>query len=238
MSLKTTLFLIISIISVSAQALKPHIAKYQLSINGLKIAEEVRTLHQLDDEYFYTANAKTTGIAALIKKYSVSASSEFFIDQLGINGINYQIMELEDGQIKDNYSIDINAKHHRVSSNLTKTQPIIRNWKVKSGTIIDPLNLFLALAYDLQKTPNQVDFHYQVANGDSIEQQHYKKTGDQIINFNQQPMSTIKIEKISQGARLEAYFSPEYQYLPISIKQVKNGRDYHYQISDFQQSSL
>ena len=83
MSLKTTLFLIISIISVSAQALKPHIAKYQLSINGLKIAEEVRTLHQLDDEYFYTANAKTTGIAALIKKYSVSASSEFFIDQLG-----------------------------------------------------------------------------------------------------------------------------------------------------------
>ena len=51
-------------------------------------------------------------------------------------------------------------------------------------------------------------------------------------------MSTIKIEKISQGARLEAYFLPEYQYLPISIKQVKNGRDYHYQIVNFQLDPL
>ena len=238
MPIKTALLLIIGIISISAHALKPHVAKYQLSINGLKIAEEVRTLHQLDDQYFYTANAKTTGIAALVKKYSVAASSKFFINQLGVNGINYQIMELEDTQIKDNYSIDINAKHRRVTSNLTKTQPTIKNWKAKSGTIVDPLNLFLALAYDLQKTPDQVEFHYQVANGKSIEQQHYKKTGNQIINFNQKQMNAIKIEKISQGTRLEAYFLPEYQYLPISIKQVKNGRDYHYQIVNFQLDPL
>nr|MCH9711525.1 hypothetical protein [Pseudomonadota bacterium] len=115
MPIKTAFLLIIGIISISAHALKPHVAKYQLSINGLKIAEEVRTLHQLDDQYFYTANAKTTGIAALVKNYSVAASSKFFINQLGVNGINYQIIELEDTQIKDNYSIDINAKHRRVT---------------------------------------------------------------------------------------------------------------------------
>ena len=238
MSIKVTLLLIISIISVRAQALEPHIAKYQLSINGLKIAEEVRTLHQLNDQYFYTANAKTTGIAALVKKYSVAASSTFSINQMGVDGVSYQIMELEDLKVKENYSINMNAKHLRVVSNLTKTQPTVHTWKSDPGTIVDPLSLFLALAHDLKHIPDQTEFHYQVANGKSVEQQYYKKTSLQPINLNQQQLTAIKIEKIGKGDRLEAYFLPEYQYLPISIKQVKNGRDYHYQITNYQPNVL
>ncbi len=224
--------------SASTQALEPHTAKYQLSINGLKIAEEIRILNKLEDNYFYTANAKTTGIAALIKKYSVAASSTFAIEQLGVNSINYQIMELEDAQVKKNYSIDINAKRHKVVSNPTKIQPTVLTWYANPGVIVDPLNLFLALAHDLKKTPNKTDFHYQMANGKSIEQQHYRKTGNQLISLNQKKINAIKIEKIDKGDQLEAYFFPEYPHLPISIKQVKNGRDYHYKITDFQLNSL
>lgn len=36
-------------------ALKAHTANQQLSINGLKIADEVKTLHKPDEHYFYTA---------------------------------------------------------------------------------------------------------------------------------------------------------------------------------------
>ena len=228
----------VGLFSASAQALEPHLAKYQLSINGLRIAEEVRTLHKLEDNFFYTANAKTTGIAALVKKYSVAASSSFAIDELGVNGISYQIMELEDAQVKENYSIDINSKHLKVVSNLTKSQPTILTWDTKPGSVVDPLSLFLALAHDLKKAPEKSEFHYQVADGKSIEQQYYKKTGNQSISLNQKKFNAIKIEKIGEGDQLEAYFLPEYQYLPISIKQVKNGRDYHYQITNYQLSAL
>ncbi|HIB28799.1 MAG TPA: hypothetical protein EYO47_05945, partial [Candidatus Thioglobus sp.] len=61
----SAVLLFTTLVTTSALALKPHVAYYQLSINGLKIAEEVRTLHQLEDGYFYTANAQTSGLAAL-----------------------------------------------------------------------------------------------------------------------------------------------------------------------------
>lgn len=238
MSIKTSLIVIVGLFSASTQALEPHFAKYQLSINGLKIAEETRTLHKLENNFFYTANAKTTGIAALVKKYSVAASSSFTIDELGVDDISYQIMELEDAQVKENYSIDINSKHLKVISNLTKTQPTVLTWDTKPGSVVDPLSLFLALAHDLKKTPEKSEFHYQVANGKSIKQHHYKKTGNQSISLNQKTIKAIKIEKIGDGDKLEAYFLPEYQYLPISIKQVKNGRNYHYKITNYQLGAL
>ena len=238
MSIKTSIIVIVGLFCASAQALEPHFAKYQLSINGLKIAEETRTLHKLEDNYFYTANAKTTGIAALVKKYSVAASSSFIIDELGVDDISYQIMELEDTQVKENYSIDVNSKHFKVISNLTKTQPTILTWDTKPGSVVDPLSLFLALAHDLEKAPDKTEFFYQVANGQSVKQHHYKKTGNQLISLNQKTIKAIKIEKIGDGDKLEAYFLPEYQYLPISIKQVKNGRNYLYQITNYQLGAL
>lgn len=238
MPIKTSLIIIVALFCASAQALEPHFAKYQLSIDGLKIAEEIRTLHKLEDNFFYTANAKTTGIAALVKKYSAAASSSFTIDELGVDDISYQIMELEDAQVKENYSININSKHLKVISNLTKTQPTALTWDAKPGSIVDPLSLFLALAHDLEKTPDKTEFFYQVANGKSVKQHHYKKTGNQSISLNQKTIKAIKIEKIGDVDKLEAYFLPEYQYLPISIKQVKNGRNYHYQITNYQLSAL
>ena len=86
----------------NALAFEPHIAKYQLSINGFKIAEEVRTLHKLEDRYFYTANAKTSGVAALIKDYSIAASSAFSINDNDVNSIHYQKT--------NNHTLDINGQ--------------------------------------------------------------------------------------------------------------------------------
>lgn len=223
----------------TAFAFEPHVANYQLSINGIKIAEEVRTLHDLGDQYFYTANAKTSGMAALIKDYTISASSTFSINKKGVDSNNYQILEQEDKQVTKNYVIDITSKNNTVMSALTKTQPNVITWKAKQGNIVDPLSLFLALSYDLKDKPDQSEFSYQVANGKSIEQQHYKKTENQVVRINSQAFNAVKVERInSENNNMQAYFLSGYQYLPVTIKMTKGSKKYLYQIKDFEISEV
>lgn len=215
-------------------AFEPHTANYQLSINGIKIAEEVRTLHKLDGQYFYTANAKTSGLAAMIKDYTISASSTFSINKEGVDSINYQILEQENKQITENYVIDIYSKNSSVMSGLTKSQPKVVTWKAKQGNIVDPLSLFLALSYDLKDRPSQSEFSYQVADGKSIEQQRYKKTRNQTTTIDSQTFNAVKVERInSESNNIQAYFLSEYQYLPVTIKLTKGSKKYLYEIKDF-----
>lgn len=224
--------------NTAASAFNPHTTNYQLSINGLKVAEEIRTLHQIDNNFFYTANAKTTGLAALVKDYSIAASSTFTINANGVNGVNYQIMELEDKQVRENNAIDIYPNNSRVISNLTKTQSKVTTWKTKAGNVIDPLNLFLALAFDLKNNPNKAAFKYQVANGTSIEQQDFQTLGVHTISLQGKPHNTVKIKQINrQEDAVEAYFFPEYQYLPILIMQTKQGRKYTYEMTNLKIST-
>ena len=223
----------------TALAFEPHTANYQLSINGVKIAEEVRTLHQLGDQYFYTANAKTSGLAALIKDYTISASSTFLINKEGVGSINYQILEQEGRQVSENYVIDIYSESGTVMSGLTKTQPKVITWKVKKGNVVDPLSLFLALSYNLKDKPNQSEFSYQVADGKSVEQQYYKKTENQIVSVDNQTFNAIKVERInSENNNMQAYFLSEYRYLPVIIKMTKGSKKYRYEIKDFKASEV
>lgn len=225
-------FMLLTFVNTAALAFSSHTASYQLAINGVTVAEEIRTLHQLDDNFFYTANAKTTGLAALVKDYSIAASSTFSINTNGVNGINYQIMELEDEQVRENNAIDIYPDNGRVISILTKTQPKVKTWEAKAGNIVDPLNLFLAIALDLKNTPKKTVFQYQVANGTSIEQQDFQTLGAHTISIQGKTHEAVKVKRIGrQDNPLEAYFLPDYQYLPILIKQTRHGRKYTYEIT-------
>ncbi|BBB22338.1 conserved hypothetical protein [Abyssogena phaseoliformis symbiont OG214] len=230
-----TLIILTILINPVAHALKTHTANYQLSINGFKIAEEVRTLHKLDKHYFYTANARTSGLTAFIKDYSIAASSTFLVSHQGVNAIHYQIIELEDGALVKNYAIDIYSKNHAVVSILTKTQPKIRTWQSKGSNIVDPLSLFLALSNDLEHSPNQSIFTYQVANGKSIEQHQYKRANERLIKINNQSVKAIKISRINaSNNNIKAYFLPKYGYLPALIERNKNGKNYTYKLTNLQ----
>jgi hypothetical protein len=218
----------------NALAFKPHTANYHLSINGFKVAEEIRTLHELDGQYFYTANAKTSGLAALVKDYSIAASSVFSINDKGVDGLNYQIMEQENSKVSKNYAIDIVSKNNIVMSILTKSQPKITTWKSEDGNIVDPLSVFLAISYDLKSKPNQNEFYYQVANGKSVKQHHYKKTENQAIKIDGQTFNAVRVDRMNSGNnKSQIYFLTKYRYLPVIIKQTKGAKQYLYKIKDF-----
>ncbi|ABL02046.1 hypothetical protein Rmag_0264 [Candidatus Ruthia magnifica str. Cm (Calyptogena magnifica)] len=230
-----TLIIFTILINSTAHALKAHTANYKLSINGFKIAEEVRTLYKLDKHYFYTANARTSGLAAFIKDYSIAASSIFSSNPQGVDAIHYQIIEKEDGKLVKNYDIDIHSKNHSIMPILTKTQSKIRTWHSKSGNIVDPLSLFLALSNDLKHNPNQSIFTYQVTNGKSIEQHQYKRTNGHFLKINNQSIKAIKVNRINaNNSNIKAYFLPKYQYLPVLIEQNKGNKRYTYTLTDLQ----
>lgn len=221
-------YLLLLLTPITANALTAHTAHYQLSINGFKIADEVRTLHKLANHYFYTANAKTSGVAALVKNYTISASSTFVINEQGFDSTNYQIMEQEDNKVVENYAIDINSQNQNVISMLTKTQPKVQTWSApKPGNMVDPLGLFLAIGYDLDKQKN---LSYQVANGKNIETQNYQILGDQVIHINAQPSKATQVSRLDSQYQMLAYFVDAYQNLPVFIKQQKHGKEYVYEL--------
>ncbi|WP_428086039.1 DUF3108 domain-containing protein [Candidatus Thioglobus sp.] len=226
------LFILLTLISATSLAFEAHVANYQLSIGGFKIAEEVRTLKPLEGSYFYTANAKTSGLAALIKDYSIAAESTFSINNAGVDSSTYQIIEREDKEISKNRSINIDSNLQVVTSALNTAQPKINNWKVNQGNIVDPLSLFLALSFDLKNKPDQSLFSYQVADGKSIKRYDFKKSGNQRIHLENKDYNAIKIKRINhKSGQIEAYFLPAYQYLPALIKQTKKGRNYTYKMT-------
>ena len=234
-----SLALILFIYFNNVLAFEPHTANYQLSINGINIAKEIRTLHELDNQYFYTANAETSGVLSLIKDYSIAASSIFSINDKGVDGVNYQIMEQENGKVSKNRAIDISSKNNTVISILTKTQPKIITWKAEQGNIVDPLSLFLAISYDLTNKPEQKDFYYQVANGKSVKQHHYQKSKNVDIKINNRTFKTIKVDRMdSTNNKSQIYYLTEYRYLPVIIKQTKGSKKYLYKIKDFKISEV
>lgn len=216
-------------------AFEPHTATYQLSINDFQIAEEARTLRKTDQRYTYTARAETSGFAAMIKDYAIVASSNFVINQTGVDSVNYKITEKEDGEVSKNYVIDMDSNNQIVTSVSTKQRPDVVTWKTKSGNIIDPLSLFLALSNDLEVYPRRTQFTYQVADGKSIETYRFEKVSSRVIKIDDESFHAIQVDRVGKkDSTLQAYFLTGHQYIPAIIKKIKDSKEYIYKIKDFE----
>lgn len=181
-------FTLLFLLSAPVFALTPHTATYALSISGFEIAIEQRVLSQKDNSYNYIANAKTTGLASLIQDYQIDAESDFIINEFGIHSTHYKYFERKGSKIKKD--INIHPKNRQ----------------------IDPLSLFLAISYALEKNPQQTDFDFIVNNGKKIKKQHYKSTKSEDANL----IKIINADKSVQG-----YFAKDKHYLPVFIQKSK-----------------
>jgi hypothetical protein len=144
-------FLLLFFFSFSVLALKPHIATYTLSASDFEIGKEVRRLYKGKNVYYYTAHAKTTGLASLIKNYEIRSKSTFIIDKSGLRSKRYQNFERDGNEIKKDFSI----------------RP--------TGQQVDSLNRLLAITHKLEKNPEKIDFHLLVHDGRAPEKQYYQQ---------------------------------------------------------------
>ena len=61
-----------------------------------------------------------------------------------------------------------------------------KEWKIDPGNLVDQLSVYLALSIDIQKTPDQVEFVYQVAEEDGVEYQKFLVKGYQNRYYSRQ----------------------------------------------------
>lgn len=181
-------FILLFLFSGSVFALTLHTATYALSISGFEIANEQRVLSQKNQVYTYTENAQTIGLAKLIKDYQVRAYSEFSIDEFGLNSKHYRLLERDGKKVKKD--IDIHPQNQQ----------------------IDPLSLFLALTYALEKNPTQKNFYFWVNDGKKVKKQHYQRVKNDDTNL-------TKVINIQDD--IQAYFAKDKHYLPVLIQRLK-----------------
>jgi len=236
--MKSYFFLALTFLSSATFALESFSAKYQLSINSIPIAIETRILNRFGEDYIYTANAKTSGLAKLLGNISIEARSLFTINSNGVDAQSYLINENKNGKLTKSYAINISSKNNIALSTSTLSNPDAIILKSKGGNIVDSLSLFLALSYDLKKYPNKTIFDYQVADGKSIKQQQYKKNSNETIKIHNKSTEVIKVTKMGTSGDFQAFFSPKYQYLPVLIEKKKGNKKYSYRLTGLKMNKI
>ena len=219
MRLSVKLIFLLALIT-NIQALTPHTAYYDIYINGIKIAKDTRTLTKNNNQYQYTEYAKTTGWMSWLRKYEVNITANLSVNNLGVNTINYQKIEKDGSKTKIDEKVIIDAQTQLITFNN-------QTFKKEKGNIVDNLSLFLALAYDLEKYPQQTEFTYQVINKKGVKYRNYKKITTETLNINGNQTPSIKL---SDGANLDVWIAPSYHYLPVMLKKIENDDEYRYKL--------
>lgn len=214
----------------NAYALKSFTANYNLSLDGIFVATETRTLNTEDDRYIYFSKAQTTGLAKLFSDITIEAKSTFFINDYGVDSRSYFITENKDGALTKSTSLIISSENNEVVSNPTIFQEDTVTIKSKGGNIIDPLSLFLALAYDLEKYPGKSTFSYQLADGTTIKDNVYSKIPGKTIAVGNKLIEVIGVTILNSENDIMALFSPEYQFLPVIIERTNGDTRYRYEL--------
>lgn len=210
-----------------AQGLTQFKATYDLSIDGLTIAQEKRQLSQYKQGYLFIAQAKTTGLAAFFKPYSIKTSSYFIIDNKQIKTKRYQLLKKAGDKIKD--KIDLYVNNNQVVNQVNNTTYTLDALL----PIIDKLNLFTALPYAINNNPNLSSITYQVIKKEAASLYHFINHGLQTKQLEGEKMRLIKLTRNHPKRPLEVWLDPNNHYLPIIIQQIEKGKTYRYTLTDY-----
>lgn len=147
----TLIFVTLSLFHTLTLALTPYSAKYSVTMLGIKIGTEYRTLKAEDEKYYYQSSIKTNNIGkSLYKDLEFSAESVFSEDHSGITSFSYQEKSIEDGDTKKDIKIDL--KNRR----------------------FDRLSLFFALPNVIINNPTKTNFYFKVNDGKNIKTHNYQ----------------------------------------------------------------
>ncbi len=145
------LFLLFLSLCTSVLALKPHTASYTLLTSDFEVGKETRKLYQEKNVYYYTAHAKTVGLASLIKDYEIQSKSMFVIDQFGLHSKHYKNFERDGSKVKKDFNV------------------------YPKNRQVDSLNRLLAISHGLERNPEQNKFYLLVHDGRVAEKQVYQQ---------------------------------------------------------------
>jgi hypothetical protein len=230
---KTLIFILTFLTSLQSYALTSYKGSYDLyaktTMGNLKIGTSSLTLEVNENQFVFSTEATTGPLWKVLYDYSrfeKSVGKE--IDGQIINTYFSVIEKIKD-EVKKNYEIKIiTDKNYALSS--TGEQ-----WEVKPGLLVDQLSVYLALANDIRKKPDQLEFTYQVVDQDSVKYLKFLVDGVESININENEIDTIKV--YCEELQLTLNLSLHDNFQPVTIHKINGKTEFKMILKEFSSSS-
>ena len=231
--MKKTFTLILSLfITLQSYALSSYMGEYKLyaktKLGSLHIGAAQFVLDVDDNKYIYTTEARTSSLLKAIYDYSRSEQSIGQEIDGELISTHFTVVERIKNKVKKNYEITIINRNYAISSNG-------KEWKIDPGNLVDQLSVYLILANDVKKNPNQLEFIYQVANEDGVEYQKFLVMGHETLNIKDNEMETIVVN--CPELRLTLNLSIEHNFQPVLISKVNGKTEFILILKDFETPS-
>jgi len=214
------------------QALTSYEATYNLSatsdLGKLKIGNaRFKLVVNNNDEFTFSSTAFTDSIWKTLYDYSrYEKSIGLKIDNY-INSQYYDLVEISKEELEKNNKIRIYPDKNYAIINSEK------RWETISKSTLDELSVYLALAEDVQKNPNQDVFTYQVIDEKGINQVNFKFENYETITINNIEIESMKM--ISSELELSLNLSKAFNFLPVIINRVNQKNHYQLTLSQFKE---
>lgn len=195
-------------------------AHYKLLRNdSMKLGEVKRTTSENDSGTIaFESYSKTTGLAALFVKDTITERTTFKVDSNVIQPQDYHY-DRKGGKRARETRLNFDWDEKSVTNLLDQSK-----WEVElqNGTQ-DKLSYQLQLMLDLQA--GNTDFSYPVADDDRMKEYRFTLLGEEIIETPMGKIETIKIKReraADSKRKTTIWFAKSLQYLPVRIKQGKS----------------
>lgn len=195
-------------------------AHYELLRNdSMKLGEVKRTTTSIGDGTIaFESYSKTTGLAALFIKDTITERTTFTVDNSVIQPHDY-LYDRKGGKRSRETRINFDWTEKSVSNPIDQ-----RRWEVElpDGTQ-DKLSYQLQLMLDLQA--GNTDFNYPVADDDRLKEYRFTLLGEETIDTPMGKIETVKIKReraADSKRKTTIWFAKSLRYLPVRIKQGKS----------------
>ena len=230
---KTLIFILAFLSSLQIDALTAYEGNYDLyaktALGNLKIGTASLVL-EVNKNHFVFNTAATTGPLWKVL-YDYSRFEKSVGDETDGQIINtyFSVIERVKDEVKKNYEIQIiTDKNYALSS--TGEQ-----WKVKPGLLVDQLSVYLALANDIRKKPDQLEFTYQVVDKDGVKYLKFLVDGFESININENEIETVKV--YCEELHLTLNLSLHDNFQPVTIRKINGKNEFIMILKEFSPSS-
>ena len=225
-------FILCFFMAFEIQALTSYEATYNLSatsdLGKLKIGNaRFKLVVNNNDEFTFSSVAFTDSIWKTLYDYSrYEKSIGLKIDNY-INSQYYDLVEISKEELEKNNKIRIYPDKNYAIINSEK------RWETISKSTLDELSVYLALAEDVQKNPNQDVFTYQVIDEKGINQVNFKFENYETITINNIEIESMKM--ISSELELSLNLSKAFNFLPVIINRVNQENHFRLTLREFKE---
>ena len=230
---KTLIFILAFLSSLQIYALTAYEGSYDLfaktKLGNLKIGIASLVLEVNEDHFVFNTEATTGPLWKVLYDYSRFEKSVGDETDGQIINTYFSVIERVKDEVKKNYEIQIiTDKNYALSS--TGEQ-----WKVKPGLLVDQLSVYLALANDIRKKPDQLEFTYQVVDQDGVKYLKFLVDGFESININENEIETIKV--YCKELQLTLNLSLHDNLQPVTIRKINGKNEFIMILKEFNSSS-